>query len=149
MTCQALIVPRDVSGRIRILQRQIAGLGPIPIFTGTLSKRTKLCGKPTCACATDPAARHGPYFEWSRIEGGRLTCTSIDPETAAILACGIEVRRKIEALIAQWKKLSLATLQTSSRPTTATQTNVAKQRKPRKNARLSVSSTQDNASRMS
>lgn len=30
------------------------------------------CGRKNCRCADDPAARHGPYYEWSRHHDGRL-----------------------------------------------------------------------------
>ena len=30
---------------------------------GTVLKRMMKCGKAQCACASDPAKRHGPYFE--------------------------------------------------------------------------------------
>jgi len=30
---------------------------------GTVLKRMMKCGKVQCACASDPAKRHGPYFE--------------------------------------------------------------------------------------
>jgi hypothetical protein len=29
---------------------------------GALSERTRQCGDPSCACATDPARRHGPHL---------------------------------------------------------------------------------------
>lgn len=29
---------------------------------GSLSEATRRCGDPSCACATDPARRHGPHL---------------------------------------------------------------------------------------
>jgi hypothetical protein len=29
---------------------------------GSLSEVTRQCGDPSCACATDPARRHGPHL---------------------------------------------------------------------------------------
>ena len=43
------------------------------LSSGTLLKRMKVCGNPRCHCASDPAARHGPYFEWSYLKGGQAT----------------------------------------------------------------------------
>jgi hypothetical protein len=42
------------------------------LSSGTLLKRMKVCGNPRCHCAIDPAARHGPYFEWSYLKAGKL-----------------------------------------------------------------------------
>ena len=45
-----------------------ASLGGIELIcSGTLSERWKTCGKPSCRCASDPAARHGPYYQWIRM----------------------------------------------------------------------------------
>ena len=32
---------------------------------GTVLQRMMKCGRPQCACHSDPAKRHGPYFEWT------------------------------------------------------------------------------------
>jgi hypothetical protein len=32
----------------------------------------KTCGSPACRCAQDPAARHGPYYEWGHMKAGKL-----------------------------------------------------------------------------
>lgn len=40
------------------------------LSSGTLLKRTKVCGNPHCHCALDPTARHGPYYEWSYLKAG-------------------------------------------------------------------------------
>lgn len=33
---------------------------------GTITERTKTCGKPTCRCRGDIDQRHGPYIQWTR-----------------------------------------------------------------------------------
>ena len=32
---------------------------------GTVLERKMKCGQAACACHTDPAKRHGPYWEWT------------------------------------------------------------------------------------
>ena len=39
---------------------------PQPMRRGSLGERFMKCGKPSCACHTDPKARHGPYFVLTR-----------------------------------------------------------------------------------
>lgn len=49
---------------VQQLVRQLAS--PRPMRRGSLGERLIKCGKPNCACATDPQARHGPYFSLTR-----------------------------------------------------------------------------------
>lgn len=71
---------------------------------GTLHIRTKTCGRPNCRCAKDPAARHGPYYEWSRREGRRLVHNSISADQAELLALALDNNREIRKLLAQWER---------------------------------------------
>ena len=78
------------------------------VCSGTLHERTKTCGKPNCRCATDPEARHGPYFEWSWRQDGRLCHKIVSPEQARELKQAIENYRKIQALLTRWERESAA-----------------------------------------
>lgn len=73
---------------------------------GTLVKRTKVCGKDSCRCAHDPAARHGPYYEWGRMERGRLVHSMVSPEQAAQLARAIHAHRQVQRLLRRWERES-------------------------------------------
>jgi hypothetical protein len=42
------------------------------LWSETLLRRTKVCGKPGCRCAQDPSARHGPYYGVGHMKGGKL-----------------------------------------------------------------------------
>ena len=63
------------------------------LCSGTLLQRTKVCGKPGCRCAQDPSARHGPYYEWGHMKGGRLVHRTVSPEQATILPKGDVLKR--------------------------------------------------------
>ncbi len=88
---------RDHASRIRAQLERMEVACP-----GTLTVRTKSCGKSTCRCSTDPKARHGPYFEWSRYEDGKLIHRVISREQARLVADGIEAWRKIGELMVVW-----------------------------------------------
>jgi len=75
---------------------------------GTLIARTKTCGRANCRCATDPAARHGPYHEWSRREGGRLVHSTVTPEQAKLLEEAISNHRRVEELLQRWHLATLS-----------------------------------------
>ena len=50
----------QIEEKIAEIQRAIGAMQYLS--SGTLLKRTKVCGNPGCHCARDPAARHGPYY---------------------------------------------------------------------------------------
>jgi exonuclease VII small subunit len=73
------------------------------LCSGTLLKRTKVCGKPGCRCAADPGARHGPYYEWGHMRGGKLVHRSVTAEQAALLEQAIANYRKARKLMQAWE----------------------------------------------
>ena len=73
------------------------------LCSGTLLKRTKMCGRPGCRCAQDAAARHGPYFEWGHMKGGKLVHRMVSPEQAAIVELAIANHRKAKKLMLDWE----------------------------------------------
>jgi hypothetical protein len=85
-------------GRIR------EALGKIDYMcSGTLLCRTKVCGKEGCRCAQDPAARHGPYFEWGHMKNGKLVHRTVSQEQATILETAISNHRKAKKLMKAWE----------------------------------------------
>jgi len=73
------------------------------LCSGTLLRRTKVCGKPGCRCATDPSARHGPYYEWGHMRGGKLVHRSVTAEQAALLEQAIANYRNARKLMQDWE----------------------------------------------
>lgn len=72
------------------------------VCSGTLSTRTKVCGKKTCRCAVDPDARHGPYHEWTRSLDGRYRHSVVSPRQAELIELGIANHREIQRLERLW-----------------------------------------------
>jgi len=64
---------------------------------------TKVCGNPRCRCATDAAARHGPYYEWSHLKAGKLRHQTLSPEQAALMRLAIANQRKAKKLLRAWE----------------------------------------------
>jgi len=67
----------------------------------------KICGNPRCHCASDPAARHGPYYEWSYLKGGKLRHRTLTPEQADIMRLAIANQRKAKKLMRAWEAQTL------------------------------------------
>ena len=87
--------------RIERIRRALGGIEYL--CSGTLLKRTKVCGKPGCRCATDPSARHGPYHEWGHMRGGKLVHRSVTAEQAALLEQAIANYRNARKLMQAWE----------------------------------------------
>ena len=73
------------------------------LCSGTLLERTKMCGRPGCACAQDPAARHGPYFEWGYMRAGKLAHRQVSAQHAAVLRHAIKNYRMARKLLRDWE----------------------------------------------
>ena len=91
--------------KIAEIQRTLSGMEYLS--SGTLLKRMKVCGNPRCHCASDPAARHGPYFEWSYLKAGKLHHRTLTPEQAQIMRLAIANQRKAKQLLRLWEAQTL------------------------------------------
>jgi hypothetical protein len=92
---------KEVRENIAEIQRTLSGLEYL--CSGTLLKRTKLCGNPNCQCRVDPAARHGPYYEWGFLKGGKLRHRMISAERAKLIQLAIDNHRKVKQLLKDWE----------------------------------------------
>lgn len=92
--------------RSKQIRQELSSLGFV--VSGTLHHRTKKCGKPTCKCQTDPAARHGPYYEWGRLRNKKQVQTTINPAQAKLIEQGIANHKRAQALLDEWERLSEA-----------------------------------------
>jgi hypothetical protein len=88
---------------------------------GSLSERTVKCGKPGCACAQDPKARHGPYYSLTRAVGGKTHSRFLTTEQAALVRqqidAGRQFRGRVDALweaSEQWADSQLTEISASS-----------------------------------
>jgi len=87
--------------RIASIRDELNGIDYL--CSGTLHKRTKVCGKPGCRCAKDANARHGPYYEWGHMQGGKLVHRVVTPQQAAILQLAIDNYRSVQKLLRDWE----------------------------------------------
>ncbi|MFQ5745459.1 MAG: DUF6788 family protein [Acidobacteriota bacterium] len=104
---------REILDRIAGIQRRIRQVDLL--CSGTLVKRMKICGKPTCRCAHDPADRHGPYYEWGYMKDGRQVHRMIPPEQAPLLRRAITNYRKVRRLLRRWEAESVRLMQVEKR----------------------------------
>ncbi|MCZ7559320.1 MAG: hypothetical protein M5U30_04095 [Burkholderiaceae bacterium] len=88
---------RQVDAARQRIAKLRARLGEIELLcSGSLSERMMKCGKPNCRCATDPSARHGPYYEWGRMRAGKIAHRYVTPEQAKLLRQAIDNYRLVK-----------------------------------------------------
>jgi hypothetical protein len=77
---------------------------------GTVLKRMMKCGKAGCACASDAARRHGPYFELTYKANGKTVNVKLSPEAVPLYRAAAQQYRKLKALLKRLDKLSKSIL---------------------------------------
>ena len=83
------------------------GLEQLEYFCkGTVLKRMMKCGKAQCACASDAAKRHGPYFELTYKANGKTVNVKLSPEAAPLYRAAAQQYRKLKTLLNRLDKLS-------------------------------------------
>jgi hypothetical protein len=83
------------------------GLEQLEYFCkGTVLKRMMKCGKVNCACASDPAKRHGPYYELTYKPNGKTVNVKLLPEAAPLYKAASMRYRKLKTLLNRLEKLS-------------------------------------------
>lgn len=98
--------PQQVASQARERIRRIRDtLATIDYYlcSGTLLKSLMKCGKPTCRCQHDPAARHGPYYRWGHMQAGKLVQRYVSPDQAVVLRQAIANYRKVKKLMRAWE----------------------------------------------
>ena len=76
------------------------------ICEGSLVERWMQCGKPNCACASDRASQHGPYFQLSWKEKGKTVSRRLPAEHAPLYRQWIANRQRLRSIIQQMQGVS-------------------------------------------
>src|SRR5438093_12176056 len=76
------------------------------ICEGSLVERWMQCGKPNCACASDRASQHGPYFQLSWKEKGKTVSRRLPAEHAPLYRQCIANRQRLQSIIQQMHGVS-------------------------------------------
>ena len=73
------------------------------LCSGTLYEHLSRCGKAGCRCAEDPAARHGPYYDWGHMQAGKLVRRRLSAAQALLMRQAIANYRKVKKLLRDWE----------------------------------------------
>jgi hypothetical protein len=104
-------MPRTPTAAARRLQHLHAQLAEIDFaLPGTINIATNRCGKPNCACHSDPPKLHGPYITWTRKVSGKTVTRRLTREQLERYQPWFENDRRLRTLIKEIEALSLTTL---------------------------------------
>jgi hypothetical protein len=88
------------------------GLDQLGYFCkGTVLKRMTKCGKPYCACRSDPDKRHGPYFELTSKVKGKTVNVRLSPQAAPLYRAASAQFRKLKGMLQRLEKISQTVLE--------------------------------------
>lgn len=77
---------------------------------GTVLARRMKCGQPSCLCHSDPAKRHGPYWEWTYKAQGRTVNVRLSPAAGPIYKAATGQHRRLKALLRRLESAARAAL---------------------------------------
>lgn len=82
------------------------------VLPGSVVRRHMRCGKPRCACRTDPAALHGPYIQWTRTVDGKTVTRFLTEDELARYQSWFDNARRLKELVAKLEIASVHALET-------------------------------------
>ncbi len=68
---------------------------------GSLSESTRQCGDPSCACAHDPASRHGPHLYFRYKDEGKVHSVYVPAELGTSLRSAQEAWHEFQQIGAE------------------------------------------------
>jgi hypothetical protein len=68
------------------------------------------CGQPACPCHSDPAKRHGPYWEWTYKAGAKTINVRLQPTAGPLYRAASQQYRRLKSLLKKLETISLAGL---------------------------------------
>ncbi len=132
----------DPTARLADYKRQYEQLASrVPdlgfIWPGSISRRMMTCGKPSCACHSDPEARHGPYIYWTTKKASKTVGKLLSPEEAELYEEWIANRKQLEAIVREMKALSRRAATTALKARASNTKPAARPKAARKTPKLS------------
>ena len=73
---------------------------------GSVVRRTKQCGNPTCQCHQNKEYEHGPYYQWTAKVRGKTVTKLLTPAEASARKEFIRNGKQLKKLLARMYALS-------------------------------------------
>lgn len=78
---------------------------------GSIQVRHTCCGKSTCRCQGDPAARHGPYIVWTRKVNARTVTKVLTEDQLRDYSGWLDNARQLRQLVDELHELALQVIE--------------------------------------
>ena len=78
---------------------------------GSITERYQRCGKPQCACHSNPPQLHGPYLQWSRAVTGKTVTKVLTADQWHRYQPWFDHGRRLRELAHELNELTLHTLE--------------------------------------
>jgi hypothetical protein len=85
------------------------------VLPGSIGERRTRCGQPGCACQSDPARRHGPYWHWTRKVQNKTVGRYLSHVQAAQGERWIANDRRLRELLTRLEAIGIESLEAARR----------------------------------
>ena len=96
---------REIDNRITAIKHDLLALGPL--HPGSITRQYNTCGSPSCRCKSDPAHRHGPYYQLSYGHQRKSSSTFVREPDLAAVEQQLRNYERLRALVDEWVGLSI------------------------------------------
>jgi hypothetical protein len=103
-----------VLGKRRELHAQMRALAFEPLMRGSIVERVRKCGRPNCACARDPSARHRGKYLSVHLDG-RTQAVSLRQEDEERVGRAVAAYQRLWTLIDGLTECELSDLRREAR----------------------------------
>ncbi len=76
------------------------------VASGSLVRRSTVCGKPGCRCQADPPKLHGPYWQWTKKVNGKTVTRRLTAEQARLFQQWLGHRKRLQATLTAMEAVS-------------------------------------------
>ena len=90
------------------------------VLPGSVVVRHMRCGKPGCACGSDPPTLHGPYTQWTRTVAGKTVTRYLTQDQLARYQEWFDNARRLKEIVAKLEIASLHAVEQSEAANTPT-----------------------------
>ncbi len=87
-----------------VLKSQLKDIGYV--MQGSVVRRTKRCGHPSCRCQLGSEYEHGPYYQWTRKVQAKTVTKVLTPAEARIYQECIQNERRLRKLMKRMYQIS-------------------------------------------
>ncbi len=95
---------QECQNQYDVLKSQLKDIGYV--MQGSVVRRTKRCGHPSCRCQSGPEYEHGPYYQWTRKVKAKTVTKVLTPTEARTYKEFIQNERRLRKLIKRMYQIS-------------------------------------------